>query len=158
MTPDNKETHCAKCGACVPVCPIFRLTGRETLTARGRIHLLAKLTNPQASRAFSDIFSKCLLCGACRKACPRGIDIPSIIITARSDTNQHKADTLTKKLVRQLLSKPSLLNPLTSVVKLTDSSATLPKESGLHLRLSGVKVTFQPPEKSFIDFSKQLIK
>jgi len=151
-TPETEKVQCAKCGACVPVCPIFRATGRETLTARGRIHLLAKLTAPESSSEFGDILSKCLLCGACRKACPRGIDIPSIIIAARSETKQYGRNSFKKKLIRQVLAKPGLLKTVTGFTKLIGLSLpTLPKESGLHLRLAGLDVALQLPTRSFVD-------
>ena len=150
--PETKENQCAKCGACITVCPIFRATGRETLTARGRIHLLAKLTNLEISSEFGEILSKCLLCGACRKACPRDIDIPSTIIAARSKSKLYGRDSLKKKLVRQVLGRPNLLKTLTSIAKLTGpQQPAIPQESGLHLRLAGLDVAFQPPARSFID-------
>lgn len=147
------EIQCAKCGSCVPVCPIFQSTGRETLTARGRIHLLAKLTNPNTAE-FGDILSKCLLCGACRNACPRGIDIPATIIEARSNAKQFKKDGFKKKGIRQLLSSPRLLKTLTSITKLASSYSSLPEDSGLNLRLAGLDLSITTPGKSFTDSQK----
>ncbi len=40
---------CAKCGACVPVCPLYKLAGRESLTARGKLHLLQKIPLSEAA-------------------------------------------------------------------------------------------------------------
>ncbi|HSH13366.1 MAG TPA: (Fe-S)-binding protein, partial [Desulfurivibrionaceae bacterium] len=76
---------CAKCGTCSTVCPVYRVTGLESDTARGKLHLLAKLAGSPASPAYREIFSRCLLCGACRHACPRGLDLPGLVAEARSD-------------------------------------------------------------------------
>nr|MBF0222127.1 (Fe-S)-binding protein [Desulfobulbaceae bacterium] len=152
-TENPHNVQCAKCGSCVPVCPIFQATGRETLTARGRIHLLAKLTNPKTAE-FGDILSKCLLCGACRNACPRGIDIPATIIAARSNIKQFDKDSFKKKFIRQLLGSPILLKTITSITELAPNKAQLPAESGLNLRLAGLDLSITMPNKSFIDTQK----
>ena len=75
--------QCAKCGACTVVCPVFQAGGRESLSARGRLHLLARLDPAQASAAYAEILTQCLLCGACRAVCSRGLDPPARFIAAR---------------------------------------------------------------------------
>lgn len=153
--PTVSISQCAKCGACVPVCPIFKATGRETFTARGRIHLLSRLTNPELSREYADILSLCLLCGACRKACPRGLDIPALITAARTEHKLFTKEPLTKKIIRTMLNAPKLLGTLASTVTLAKNSCPgLPAESGLHFRLAGLNLTLTVPKKNFMATQK----
>lgn len=125
---------CAKCGACTAVCPVYQVTGRESLTARGRLHLLSHLSTTP-TRGFGSIFSACLLCGACAEVCPRKIDILSLIIRGRSDTPAYAQPHYPEKLlVRKTLASPSLLK---TVSGLTVSFHTLlPENSGLRRKLT----------------------
>lgn len=120
---------CAKCGACTTVCPVYQVTGKESHTARGRLHLFTLLEN-NASRAYADILSQCLLCGACSDACPRGIDIPAKIRNARHDLPDLAGPLHFKKLLtKKALSSPNLLEGLGTLHK--NLLVKLPKESGL---------------------------
>jgi glycolate oxidase iron-sulfur subunit len=147
---------CAKCGACSAVCPVYQVTGRESFTARGRLHLLTKLTKPLTSRPLDEIFSKCLLCGACASICPRGIDITSITIKARQEIEVKPGLIHFKKwLSRQALAHPALLNLAGQTLsRIKKSTAFLPRDSGLRLRLTSLPdldtgpnyITSQPPQ------------
>lgn len=130
---------CAKCGACTAVCPVFRSSGRESHSARGKLHLLDVLGAAEASGEFIDIFSACLLCGACAAVCPRGIDIREELIRARESfsllSGPHGYE---KYLTRKLLGVPKGLAGLrvlgTAGQKLFGNY--LPQDSGLRLRLA----------------------
>jgi glycolate oxidase iron-sulfur subunit len=132
------DSRCAKCGACTVVCPLHQVSGRESLTARGKLHLLARLDPAEASTACADILSRCLLCGACREICPQGVDAPARIVAARG-TLARGADRhfWWKFLARQALARPGWLN---TTLGLATAAAEklgrhLPPESGLRLRL-----------------------
>lgn len=135
-TPPAKIT-CAKCGACTAVCPLYQLTGQEQLTARGKLHLLLPRNGPPTSRKFIDIFSKCLLCGACLNSCPRGIDTPALIIKARQTLPRLSGlPSFKKYLLRITVATPLLLRLLTKVGRaLRLLPRELPAESGLHLKI-----------------------
>ena len=142
----KQQNECAKCGACTAVCPVYQITGRESLTARGRLHLLATPSGPGAEAQLAEIFSKCLLCGACRAVCPRGIDIPSIIIAARATMPQVTGFSSFKKyLAKQTLARPALLAALTKAAgPLGLLPDILPEESGLRLSLTAPPLDLSP--------------
>jgi glycolate oxidase iron-sulfur subunit len=132
------NVDCAKCGACTAVCPVYQASGRESLAARGKLHLLARLAPAGASPIYAEILSRCLLCGACRNSCPQRIDTPARIIAARRELNTRVGNGSWKKfLARQLLARPSLLHKTLALATTGGGRLLrhLPEDSGLRLRL-----------------------
>ena len=73
--------HCARCGKCLPFCPSFRATLKETLSPRGRVALIQRgLLEPYP-------FSTCLLCGACEEVCPNHLPLLEFFIKARAKSS-----------------------------------------------------------------------
>ncbi|GBD97183.1 MAG TPA: (Fe-S)-binding protein [Nitrospirae bacterium] len=79
-------SKCVRCGTCKSICPTYLSTLNETMGARGRVAMLGQLgmkrlapTGGLAEKIFS-----CMLCGACKKLCPAGINIPEIIYQGRN--------------------------------------------------------------------------
>ena len=71
--PTTEELNsCVQCGLCLPVCPTFRLTGRETASPRGRLHAMKAVHQGvlEVDRAFEGIIDFCLGCRACEPVCP----------------------------------------------------------------------------------------
>ena len=127
---------CAKCGACTVVCPVFRVDPRESLTARGKMHLLSLPFAGAPSRHFQDIFSQCLLCGACEQACSRHLPITTLITRARGRFPQfYGAHPLQKTVVRKVLARPGLLEKLVRAGISLQRINALPAHSGLRLKL-----------------------
>lgn len=67
---------CNNCGICKSHCPIFKATGSEARSARGRA-LLAR------ENFVEEAFYKCTLCGLCKVVCPLDCDLPAAIIKMR---------------------------------------------------------------------------
>ncbi|MEN8189602.1 MAG: (Fe-S)-binding protein [Thermodesulfobacteriota bacterium] len=141
MSPaqDQKSaTACAKCGACLVVCPVYRQSRNEIHSARGKLHLLDVLGLDGHGPVFEEIFTGCLLCGACSERCPRGIDITELIRSARGAFPAvHGGHGYEKYLARKVLESPRLLKGLAKVARLTGPriAVSLPADSGLRLRL-----------------------
>jgi glycolate oxidase iron-sulfur subunit len=71
--PTTEELNaCVQCGLCLPVCPTFRLTGRETASPRGRLHAMSAVAGGvvEVDDAFASIIDFCLGCRACEPVCP----------------------------------------------------------------------------------------
>lgn len=71
--PTAEELNsCVQCGLCLPVCPTFRLTGRETASPRGRLHAMSAVGEGtvDVDEAFARILDFCLGCRACEPVCP----------------------------------------------------------------------------------------
>lgn len=121
------------------VCPVYRVTGQEAHTARGKIHLAQIPELHGQGVVFEDIFSKCLLCGACSAVCPRGIDVCREVESARAAFPAvYGAHGYEKYLARKALAHPEILAPLRVLGRAGAEflSRYLPAESGLRLRLA----------------------
>ena len=79
---------CVSCGLCLPHCPTFRLTGRETASPRGRIAAMRAVAEGQAvvDDTFRTMMDECLACRACETACPSGVPFGRMIEAARAQT------------------------------------------------------------------------
>jgi glycolate oxidase iron-sulfur subunit len=72
------------------------------------MHLLA-----QGLEGVEDIFSHCLLCGACEQVCPRGLPITRLVAEARSGFSRLSGPHgLTKAALTMALGRPALLETL----------------------------------------------
>ena len=143
------EKRCAKCGACTPVCPVFRASGNEIYSARGKQHLAEVFEDRRPGPVFEDIYSKCLLCGACSQVCPQHIDISEEVIEARSGfSGLYGEHGYQKHLARKALSRPELLGAARVLGKTAAELLfrRLPPASGLRLRLALFAQTPLPSE------------
>lgn len=91
------------------------------------------------SPVFEDIFSKCLLCGACVKVCPRGVDITEEVRQARAGFSIFYGEHGYQKfLARKVLENPELLRVARkfgrTFARLLEGR--LPADSGLRLQLA----------------------
>lgn len=77
---------CVACGLCLPHCPTFRLTGRETASPRGRISAMRAVEDGTGTvdAAFRTMMDECLACRACEAACPSGVPFGRMIEGARA--------------------------------------------------------------------------
>ncbi len=99
MKTDNTETRtvgevaeelylqCIRCGKCLAVCPIYRETRIETLSPRGRVALYRAVGEKEitTSEIYANKFYTCLMCEACREACPSGVQLDVILTQVRAD-------------------------------------------------------------------------
>jgi len=153
----NDEGFCVKCGTCNTVCPVYLATGNEIHTPRGKHHLKSKIKKEEVSPHYADIFSQCLLCGACLEACPRGLDTPELIISVRSELPKLSGLSFLKYISRKALIHPSLLSGLTRVGATANTllGEWLPKDSGMRLRLMGFELeAFKLPATGYIEKQK----
>ena len=72
---DDELTSCVACGLCLPHCPTFVVTGRDTESPRGRIALMKAVQNEGAPLTQEVVRSMetCVQCRGCETACPSGV-------------------------------------------------------------------------------------
>ncbi len=92
-----------------------------------------------SSPVFINIFSACLLCGACTAVCPRQIDVGRELVAARATFSSLAGPHGYEKfLARKLLEHPASLKGLRILGRAGERllGARLPRDSGLRLRLT----------------------
>lgn len=75
---------CVMCGLCLPHCPTFALTGRETESPRGRIAIARQLALGRQGEGFAQSLESCLQCRSCESVCPAEVPYGRLIEEARS--------------------------------------------------------------------------
>ncbi|RJR18917.1 MAG: (Fe-S)-binding protein [Nitrospiraceae bacterium] len=82
----TETSKCVRCGACKASCPTYLTTNKETMGARGRVAMLGELDMERLAptEVLAEMIYSCMLCGACKKLCPAGIDIPEVIYQGRA--------------------------------------------------------------------------
>ena len=72
---------CSKCGLCQSVCPIYKVTGKETIISRGKFNLLLGLLKEDLkfTKNMDNALSLCLNCKACDDFCPSSIKTTEIL-------------------------------------------------------------------------------
>jgi len=140
MTDVREEARrCVKCGNCLAQCPVYLETLEEPLAARGKMALVESLKegDPEYTKHYYQILSRCLLCGTCTENCPNGVCGDEIIRNARALLVKEKGLTLPKKAIFKYFLDTDRLMPL--VLKGAASLQHLflekiPEDSGLQLR------------------------
>ncbi len=108
---EDDIVSCVACGLCLPHCPTFRVTGRETAAPRGRIAAMRAVQEGHAEvdDAFAKMMDECLACRACETACPSGVPFGRMVEAARAQvepTRPARERHLRRLGVVEILSRP----------------------------------------------------
>jgi glycolate oxidase iron-sulfur subunit len=77
---------CIHCGLCLRTCPTYQLTGRESSSPRGRIHLMRAVAEARldaSAPAYGEELDFCLVCRHCESVCPAGVRFGEMMEHAR---------------------------------------------------------------------------
>jgi glycolate oxidase iron-sulfur subunit len=94
---------CIHCGLCLQTCPTFRLSGVESSSPRGRIHLRRAVAEGRATpdAAFAEEMDFCLLCRHCESVCPAGVRFGAMMEWTRAGLETRRPGLL-RRLARWL--------------------------------------------------------
>ena len=106
----DAASQCNRCGFCETVCPTYALTGRETLSARGRNQFMRMLVEGKVRNIedAKESLSTCLLCGACSSTCYAKVPTPDIVLEGRRALPGYGDNILARTAVGMLLDAPWL--------------------------------------------------
>ncbi len=83
-------SKCVRCGTCKSFCPSYEILRREGGGPRGRVTLAetslkeAGMGGTPFGPAFQKYVKDCTLCGSCHSNCPNDVDVPALILAART--------------------------------------------------------------------------
>ncbi len=106
---------CVHCGLCLPVCPTYRATGRESSSPRGRIYLMRGVAEQRlALEALADEAYLCLGCRACETACPSGVRFGRLVEQTRAGVERARlrrgaGSWLERRALRDVVPRPRRL-------------------------------------------------
>ncbi len=97
---------CVHCGLCLPHCPTYQETGRESSSPRGRIYLMRGVAERRIplDELVVDEMSFCLACRACESACPAGVRYGHLVDGMRAEIDARGA----RGRVRRFLERTAL--------------------------------------------------
>ena len=120
---------CVHCGLCLPHCPTYQETGRESSSPRGRIYLMRGVAERRIALdalVVGEMYD-CLACRACESACPAGVRYGHLVESARAEVEERLARgrlrrALERLLLRRALASPLVLRPLMALLRLYQRS------------------------------------
>ena len=93
---------CIHCGLCLNSCPTYRLTGVETSSPRGRIHLMRSVAEHaiEPDAEYANEMEFCLLCRNCESVCPSGVRFGAMMEHARAGVERVSKRPLSSRVAR----------------------------------------------------------
>jgi anaerobic glycerol-3-phosphate dehydrogenase C subunit len=142
--------QCYGCGLCLStepdlrMCPVFRALGEELGSSRAKANLLHYWATGQLeekdfeSPEFRKFLDLCVNCKACMLQCPSGVDISTLMITARAQYVKRKGLRRTDRILSQnryMSMLGSVFSPVSNfVMQLPGFNLLLEKVAGLDHR------------------------
>jgi heterodisulfide reductase subunit D len=79
--------RCTRCGACLAVCPTYRVMAREIESPRGRVALARAFGEGKLELGAhtAELLYRCTQCAACNTACPGGLKVDEILMGLRTE-------------------------------------------------------------------------
>jgi glycolate oxidase iron-sulfur subunit len=103
---DEILQKCVRCGLCLPSCPTYLETLRETSSPRGRIHLIETVAAGKldlTDTGFIKQMYQCLDCRACEAVCPSGVQYGKLVEAARTQIERATPGSPLKQALRWLI-------------------------------------------------------
>ncbi len=120
---------CVHCGLCLPHCPTYQETGRESSSPRGRIYLMRGVAEQRIplDDLVVEEMSFCLACRACESACPAGVRYGHLVEGMRAEIDARGARgrvrRFTERLaLRRVVASKRTLHALTGALRIYQRS------------------------------------
>jgi glycolate oxidase iron-sulfur subunit len=99
-----QSLDCIHCGLCLHTCPTYQLTGNESASPRGRIHLMRAEAEGriEPDHSFEEAMNSCLLCLRCESVCPAGVRFESMMESCRDGLDSVRPKGWLARLARRI--------------------------------------------------------
>ena len=122
-TPYEEVLQCLRCGACLNICPVYRVAGGH---AYGSPYSgpIGAVVSPLlfGMENYEGLPHASTLCGACKDVCPVRIDLPRMLLELRSDQVEqgivNHTDALGERAVAFVMDKPRLWKMATGIARI----------------------------------------
>jgi Fe-S oxidoreductase len=83
----NELNICIRCAYCFEGCPVFKITGWETDSARAKIILAygMLMNDIEPSQYIADKMFQCTYCRDCSERCSANVPVVDVLAAARAD-------------------------------------------------------------------------
>lgn len=135
---DDELVACVACGLCLPHCPTFVVTGRDTESPRGRIALMRAVQSEGAPITDEVVRSMetCVQCRGCETACPSGVQFGHLMEGTRAAlADKGRLTPWWQRLGLKVLRHRRLLLAGSTVLALAQRLRLVPLRLGLPSRL-----------------------
>lgn len=104
---------CIHCGLCLPHCPTYQETGRESSSPRGRISMMRGVAEGhlELDAAVVEEAYLCLGCRACESACPAGVQFGHLIESLRAEIDVQRARPTRRRILGRLALRFGVASP-----------------------------------------------
>lgn len=122
--PTHAElSACVQCGLCLPHCPTYRLTGRDTASPRGRLMAMSAVADGiiQVDESFAEVMDFCLQCRACEVVCPGLVPFGRAMEGARAEVAAQVPDKPARArrlALGRVLGSPTIMRLVTTGMRL----------------------------------------
>ncbi len=146
---------CVHCGLCLPNCPTYRISGRESDSPRGRIYLMRGYAEnlfevtPEAKRHLD----LCVACRNCETVCPSGVRMGEMVEVFRDEERRRNGtrgarELLVRFFLRKIIPHRSRIAALTDVLSLFEKAGLrwISRRAGrlVSRRLAGIEGILPP--------------
>ncbi len=101
---ETEYSKCVFCGFCENTCPTLHSTGERGYGPRGRVRVVGLLLKGVVTPKTVEYLYTCLLCYACLKPCPAGVDIPKLVVAGRQLlTSKYKEQNSNNNLKAEMM-------------------------------------------------------
>lgn len=143
----EKTLACVHCGLCLPACPAYGTSPRESLAPRGQVYNIRAWLEDRVplSTGLADEIYDCLACRGCESVCPAGVPVGSIMEDARGLITEAGVEPWWQRLAKRVLLGTVLARP--RVLALAMSLMRFAEWSGLRrlgAALVGERATLFP--------------
>jgi glycolate oxidase iron-sulfur subunit len=109
----QKTLSCIHCGFCLPACPAYQTSPRESLAPRGQVYNVRAMLEGRLllSDGLADEIYDCLACRGCESVCPAGVPVGAIIEGARALITEERKEGLVERSMKRLLLSGVVAHP-----------------------------------------------